>query len=227
MGAKRTTSWKGLNSMASKKMAPALKFQPKKRNREESTQRILQAGLEIFSEVGYDAATTKMISKRAGLNESLIQRYFKSKSNLLVEVTYSCIDALSKEKPYPPAETPQEEIYRFLVNKLENISKSTKFFRVILSRVLVDPQMGMELQKRKPLDLFFTERLSLFQKRGLVRANLNIGELVPLITNQSFAITIMELILSNKSIERCKKQLLAFSKNLTKGICAIDPTEDD
>jgi hypothetical protein len=37
----------------------------------------------------------------------------------------------------------------------------------------------------------------------------------------------MELILSNKNIERCKKQLLAFSKNLTKGICAIDPTEDD
>ncbi len=213
--------------MASKKMAPSLKIQPKKRNREESTQRILQAGLEIFSEVGYDAATTKMISKRAGLNESLIQRYFKSKSNLLVEVTYSCIDALSKEKPYPPAETPQEEIYRFLINKLENISKNKNFFRVILSRVLVDPKMGMELQKRKPLDQFFIERLSLFQKRGLVRADLDIDELILSITNQSFAITIMELILSNKSIERCKKQLLAFSKNLTKGICAIDPTEDD
>ncbi|MFA7254681.1 MAG: TetR/AcrR family transcriptional regulator [Candidatus Omnitrophota bacterium] len=205
--------------MISKKMISPLKILPKKRNREGSTQRILQAGLEIFSEVGYDAATTKMISKRADLNESLIQRYFKSKSNLLVEVTYSCIDALSKEKPYPPAETPQEEIYRFLVNKLENISKSTKFFRVILSRVLVDPKMGMELQKRKPLDLFFTERLSLFQKRGLVRADLDIDELILLITNQSFAITIMELILSNKSIESCKKQLLAFSKNLTKGIC--------
>ena len=213
--------------MTSKKIAPALKTQPQKRNREESTQRILQAGLEIFSEVGYDAATTKMISKRAGLNESLIQRYFKSKSNLLVKVTYSCIDALSKEKPYPPAETPQEEIYRFLINKLENISKNVKFFRVIISRVLVDPKMGMELQKKKPLDLFFIERLFLFQKRGLIRTDLDIDGLVLLIANQSFAIAIMELILSNKSIESCKKQLLAFSKNLTKGICAIDPTEDD
>jgi AcrR family transcriptional regulator len=208
--------------MASKKLASTPKIKPKRRNREESTQRILQAGLEIFSEVGYDAATTKMISKRAGLNESLIQRYFKSKSNLLVEVTYSCIDALSKEKPYPPAETPQEEIYRFLANKLESINKNIKFFRVILSRILVDSQMGLELQKRKPSDLFFAERLSLMQKKGLIRANLDIGELAPLVTNQSFAITIMELILSNKSIESCKKQLLAFSKNLTHGICPAD-----
>jgi len=205
--------------MDTKKTISPFKIHPKKRNREESTRRILQAGLEIFSEVGYDAATTKMISKRASLNESLIQRYFQSKSNLLVEVTYSCIDALSKEKPYPPAETPQEEIYRFLVNKLENISKNTKFFRVILSRVLVDPQMGRELRKRKPLDQFFIERLSLFQKRGLIRADLDINELILLITNQSFAISIMELILSSKSVESCKKQLLIFSKNFTKGIC--------
>jgi len=206
--------------MDTKKTISPFKIHPKKRNREESTRRILQAGLEIFSEVGYDAATTKMISKRASLNESLIQRYFQSKSNLLVEVTYSCIDALSKEKPYPPAETPQEEIYRFLVNKLENISKNTKFFRVILSRVLVDPQMGRELRKRKPLDQFFIERLSLFQKKGSIRADLDIDELILLITNQSFAITIMELILSNKSIESCKKQLLVFSKTLANGICA-------
>ncbi len=190
----------------------------KKRSREKSSQRILQAALEIFSEVGYDAATTKMISKRAGLNESLIQRYFTSKSNLLVEVTYSCIDALSNEKPYPFADTPQEEIYRFLVNKLESFNKNIRFFRVILSRILLDSRTGLELQKRKPSDLFFAERLTLFQKKGLIRSDLNIDELVPLITHQAFAITIVELILSHKSLEYCKKQLLAFSKNLTQGI---------
>ncbi len=194
----------------------------KKRSREKSSQRILQAALEIFSEVGYDAATTKMISKRAGLNESLIQRYFTSKSNLLVEVTYSCIDALSNEKPYPFADTPQEEIYRFLVNKLESFNKNIRFFRVILSRILLDSRTGLELQKRKPSDLFFAERLTLFQKKGLIRSDLNIDELVPLITHQAFAITIVELILSHKSLEYCKKQLLAFSKNLTRGI-AIPP----
>lgn len=196
-----------------------LKKLPKKRNREESTRRILQAGLEVFSEVGYDAATTKLISKRAGLNESLIQRYFKSKSNLLVEVTYSCAAALSKEPPYSPAQTPQEEIYHFLINRLENFKKNIRFFRVILSRILVDPKVGLELQRAKPSELFFRERLSLFQKKGLIRANLDIDDLVLLITNQSFAIALMELILTEKSIESCKKQLLFFSKSLTKGIC--------
>lgn len=199
-----------------------LKKLPKKRNREESTRRILQAGLEVFSEVGYDAATTKLISKRAGLNESLIQRYFKSKSNLLVEVTYSCTAALSKETPYPPAKTPQEEIYHFLINRLESFKKNMRFFRVILSRILVDSKVGLELQKAKPLELFFRERLSLFQKKGSIRANLDIDDLVLLITNQSFAIALMELIFTEKSIESCKKQLLFFSKSLTRGICPID-----
>jgi len=80
--------------------------------------------------------------------------------------------------------------------------------------------MGLELQKRKPSDLFFTERLALFQKKGLILSDLDIGELVPLIKNQVFAITIAELILSQTSIESCKKQLLAFSKYLTRGIGA-------
>lgn len=209
------------NTMArtpKKRLAASAKT--RKRNRKKSSQRILQAALKTFSKVGYDAATTKMISRQAGLNESLIHRYFTSKSNLLVEVTYSCIDALSKEKPYPPADTPQEEIYRFLVNRFENYNKNIRFFRVILSRILLDSRTGLELQKRKPSDLFFAERLTLFQKKGLIRSDLNINELVSLIAHQASAMTIAKLILSHKSPEYCKKQLLFFSKNLTRGIVA-------
>jgi AcrR family transcriptional regulator len=206
------------------KKTSIVEIAPKKRNREESTRRILQAGLDVFSEVGYDVATTKMISRRAGLNESLIHRYFKSKSNLLVEVTHACFEALRNENPYPPAETPEEEIYRFLTNKLENDDRNHNFFRVIFSRILVDPEIRNSLRKRRgsSLDLFFRERLTMFQKKGLIRSNVDIKELANSVLSQSLAMGFMERIFFDKTAESCKKQFRIFAKNITKGICKIN-----
>ncbi|MFA5143444.1 MAG: TetR/AcrR family transcriptional regulator [Candidatus Omnitrophota bacterium] len=203
------------------KKTSIVEIAPKKRNREESTRRILQAGLDVFSEVGYDVATTKMISRRAGLNESLIHRYFKSKSNLLVEVTHACFEALRNENPYPPAETPEEEIYRFLTNKLENDDRNQNFFRVIFSRILVDPEIRSNLRKHRgsPMDLFFQKRLSLLQKKGLIRSNVNIKELAASVLSQSLAMGFLERIFFEKTAESCKKQFRIFARNIAKGIC--------
>jgi len=105
-----------------------------------------------------------MISKRAGLNESLIQRYFKSKSNLLVEVTYSCIDALSKGKP-PPAGTPQEEIYRFLVNKLKSINKNINFSALSFRESLSIPKWVWSFKKETFGSFFYGKALIVSRKR--------------------------------------------------------------
>lgn len=198
---------------------------PKKRNREESTKRILQAGLDVFAELGYDAATTKMIAKRAGLNESLIQRYFTSKSNLLVEVTHACFDALQNENPYPPAETPEEEIRRFLLHKFENDRRNFDFQRVLISRLIIDPQARESMHRRKktPLDLFFRKRLELFQKKGMIRADLKIDELATLIIAHSMVIGVFDRLLMDRSIKSCKKQFRLFAKYLAHGIVSDFP----
>jgi AcrR family transcriptional regulator len=193
-----------------------------RRNREESKKRILNAALEVFSKVGYDAATTKMISQRAGLNESLIQRYFQSKFNLLLEVTHSSIEAMRMKTPYPPASTPKEEIYNFLVNKLEDACQNQEFLKVLFSRLLIDAQVRLELNKRLgglAPDLFLKERLVEFQKKGMIKKDTDIASLVTSIMAQSLAGGLFERIFFEKSIETCKEQFRQFTKSIVGGIC--------
>lgn len=56
--------------------------QPKKRDAEATTERILVAAQQTFHDKGYDAATTREIADRAGVNLALITRYFGSKRGL-------------------------------------------------------------------------------------------------------------------------------------------------
>jgi len=195
---------------------------PKKRNREESTRRILQAGLDVFSKVGYDAATTKMIAKQAGLNESLIQRYFQSKHNLLVKVIHLSFEAMHNEPPYPEAETPREEILRFLLHKLDSDARRIDFSRVILSRLMVDPKLRADLEKQKKTDLmqFFRKRLEAFQEKGMLRADIPIDILVETIFSYSMSIGVLDRILLGRSLENCKKHFQLFANWLTQGIQA-------
>lgn len=58
--------------------------------------RILEAGLWLFSRKGYLGATTREIAKRAGVAEVTLFRYFPSKEKLFEEMilTYSFLPAL-------------------------------------------------------------------------------------------------------------------------------------
>jgi AcrR family transcriptional regulator len=193
----------------------------KKRNREESTQRILQAGLEVFSELGYDAATTKLIAQRAGLNESLLHRYFGNKEGLLGEINLLCIEAIKKQEPYPPEETPAEEIFSFMKSKVEQSGRTLNFMRVIISRVLVDSAFCEQLKNQVDLslDIFFRERLSAFQQKGMIKPDVDLEVLFHSILSHTFAVGVMDRVLFKKSPEACLEQCRAFAKSLTEGIC--------
>lgn len=47
-----------------------------------TSEKILEAAMSLFSEKGYEAVTTKQISKVAGVSEMTIFRHFKNKRNL-------------------------------------------------------------------------------------------------------------------------------------------------
>ncbi|WP_242851480.1 helix-turn-helix domain-containing protein [Clostridium sp. DMHC 10] len=53
---------------------------------ENREQQILDAAIKIFSEKGYNAATTSEISKEAGIAEGTLFRYFKNKKTLLAKI---------------------------------------------------------------------------------------------------------------------------------------------
>ena len=48
-----------------------------------TSEKIMDAAIELFSQYGYDCVTTEEIAKKAGFSEKTLFRHFKSKQNLL------------------------------------------------------------------------------------------------------------------------------------------------
>jgi AcrR family transcriptional regulator len=63
-----------------------------KRIRAETRQRILEAGLKVYSLRGYHAATISLIAKEAGLSHGLVYHYFTSKEMILIELVNIAFD---------------------------------------------------------------------------------------------------------------------------------------
>ena len=58
----------------------------RRRDKEATKAALLAAGVQVFAERGYDAATTREVAQAAGVNEQLIQRYFGGKAGLLLAI---------------------------------------------------------------------------------------------------------------------------------------------
>jgi len=58
-------------------------------------ERILDAADALFGELGFDAASTREIAERSGVNKALIHYHFENKDGLLVQVLDRYYDALA------------------------------------------------------------------------------------------------------------------------------------
>ena len=78
--------------------------------------RLLDAGLAVFSEVGYHGATIREIAGRAGTNIAAISYHFGGKDGLYAEVVRSAFaDAAGDSRDsVNGAETPDDELRRFV-----------------------------------------------------------------------------------------------------------------
>ncbi len=197
-----------------------------KRDRAASTRRILEAGLRTFAERGYEAATTRMIARRAGLNESLLHRYFKSKNGLLLAVLESARRSLRAHGPAePPPATPQEAMRAFLGRNLAQDRRTLAFRRVVLSRMLVDRSMARRVRLGKPLvmDRQIYRQLLDFQKRGRIRPEVDVLKISETLVALSFSIGFIERSLYGRGPVSCRRVFDAASAALASGIAAPPP----
>jgi AcrR family transcriptional regulator len=66
--------------------APATRRQPAGRKSQQRVKEILQAGRDVFSEKGYERATTSEIAQRLGISEATVFSYFRGKRELCARV---------------------------------------------------------------------------------------------------------------------------------------------
>jgi TetR/AcrR family transcriptional regulator len=94
----------------------------RKERREATRQRIVDAAIEAFSELGFEGASTRNIASRANANQGLVTYYFKSKEALwraAVDHLFQKRDTQLRDGPVrltgaPPRERAREAIRQYV-----------------------------------------------------------------------------------------------------------------
>jgi len=177
----------------------------RKRDREGTKNALLDAAKMVFAERGFDAATTREIAGRAGVNEQLIQRYFSGKSGLLLAV----VERYWREETGgcalpPPADDLETDLADFLHAQLKHSWQCRDFTRVVLARALVDPAIADEMartlsESRIPCLL---KRLELFRARGLIAADADLANVAAGIATLSFGLGFLDQVVFGRDGER-------------------------
>lgn len=169
----------------------------KERSREISMSKLMEAGLEVFSEYGFNGTTTRMISQRSGVNESLIIRYFNSKSGLFLAIILDTIRKFMEEvRSYPIGESVEQEIENYLSFKYHKSLANPGFTRLIVSQLAIDPEIRAQVDTcaksvLKEDDNGLYGRLRDFQKRGKIRKDVNLEIATRVIEQQAMANTFL------------------------------------
>jgi AcrR family transcriptional regulator len=180
---------------------------------------LTSAAIDLFSKIGYDATTTRGIAKKAGVNESLIQRYFANKFGLFSSVVDVCHAKLLGDLPYPAAETVEEEISRYLNFRLDIIKKEKKLYKLVLSRAFLDKAVASKMQNISNNQIpDLTNRLEALQQKGLINGQLDLKNVCSLVMGVSFSLAVWTHILGKFEEAKAFELSALASKILSKGL---------
>jgi AcrR family transcriptional regulator len=137
-------------------------------NRAGRERSLIEAAGKLFAAQGYEATTTRQIAAQAGCAEGLISRYFKGKAGLLKALIQVHFDEEVEEfrDDSPPAANLGEEVIRRIDWDVDHIYADFDFLRVVIPRVLIDMELGQELESMGPgrHERLITERLAMHEK---------------------------------------------------------------
>ncbi len=164
-----------------------------RRNSSSTKERILQAAKKLFSHYGYKNVGTRAIAHEAGVNITLINRYFGSKKNL-----FKCvIDTLPQNvASLHEARERAREVGRDFITGILNLPKEE--LRLILFSI-VDPEVDDIIKN------FFVERIQ--QQSKLMDSNEGKAKVFMILSLLS-GIALLSNILENEYFESQDKTLI-------------------
>ncbi|WP_319520657.1 TetR/AcrR family transcriptional regulator [uncultured Martelella sp.] len=139
--------------------------------------RILEAALSVFSEVGFSGATMRAIAEEAGVSPGLIHHHFKDKESLWNLVGERTSDDLAKAVsaiPDDAADDPARALRHTMASYQRYWKEHPRALRFQLWRVL-----GAPVEERKSRSQFlnshFVPKIRQAQEAGLVRDDIPAG----------------------------------------------------
>lgn len=93
---------------------------------------IIEHAARLFDEVGYEAATMDDLAERVGLAKPTLYYYFRSKEEILHEISLSMIETLIAKVEGRRGLTPSQRILEAMVDVLEAIESDPGRMRVLV-----------------------------------------------------------------------------------------------
>ncbi|MBX2988682.1 MAG: TetR/AcrR family transcriptional regulator [Bdellovibrionaceae bacterium] len=176
-----------------------------------SEERLLSAAKEIFSKLGFHAATTRAIAQKAKVNEALIARYFDGKFGLLLALLQQEAKQGHQEPPsYPPQDSVEKELTEYAFFHFHKIVRESDLFKIILSQFLTDPKFLKRFRESIPLvtqDVFLRDRLRFLQEKGKINANASLEDIIADVKIINIGHLLFTHLIKGDSEEETLKQL--------------------
>jgi AcrR family transcriptional regulator len=167
---------------------------PKIVDKEEMKNKIMDAAMIVYSDVGFHVATMDAIARQSGLGKGTVYLYFKSKDALTVALVDRIFGRMSEdfigEKPCESL----EEFRKQLRTTLDISKEHAAFIRVFFE--VLGPSFASDAFVKKVADFFdqlgahYAEQFTHLQKAGVLRSDLDAG-----ITGRALAAMMDGLIL--------------------------------
>ena len=194
----------------------------RKRDKEASKTALLESAIGVFSELGYDAATTKEIARRAKVSEALIQRYFDGKGGLLIEIMRAWMVENAEGAPasLPLYDRLEEEFFQVVTSNCQQHETNRDFMRVAVSRAIVDPELGKQIgsnlyDQRLPA---LEARLLHYQKTGAIKKETDLRAIAFALSALSFSLGFMGPEVFGFDRKRMEEIAAVVTRLLAKGL---------
>ncbi|KPN94861.1 TetR family transcriptional regulator [Lysinibacillus sp. ZYM-1] len=137
-----------------------------------TAERIIEAALQLISEKGYTAATTKTIAELAGVNEVTLFRHFGNKRGLLKAIVeqFSYYPVLQQEINQNVTWDLEKDLYNFSLKHFEFLMSIKDLVMIGFKESIQFPEISEEIANiplliKKELCQYFQE----MQHRGKIR----------------------------------------------------------
>lgn len=194
----------------------------RRRDRAGTETALLDAAKCVFAERGYDAATTREVAARAGVNEQLIQRYFGGKNGLLLAVVarYDEAETAHACTLPPPGDCLGSELSAFLRHQLAHAWRCRDFTKVILGRAMLDPDIAAQMahtlrEARIPCLL---SRLEALRARGAIDPDADLPNVAAGIATLGFGLGFVDQVVFGEAPDRLSAMTESLVRTLVRGL---------
>jgi AcrR family transcriptional regulator len=139
----------------------------------ETKQRLLESTLHLMSEKGYVGATTREISRHAGVTELTLFRHFGTKEKLFVELlsSYAFLPRLKELMPELGSYSYEEALTLIATRFLTTLKERKSMMKILFSEIHIYPQKVRKIYRSyvDEVRLTLAGYFLLMQERGVLR----------------------------------------------------------